>query len=77
MLTIRKYTYPKCSGSSKLYFCKHCKKDLSYKTYRRHAKLFLKQEKASITVDLPSLRDDTSSEEGIAIYNFFHSHFAI
>ena len=48
---------------TKLYFCEHCKEHLSYKTYCRHSKLYLKKEKPSITVDLPSFTDD--SEEGI------------
>lgn len=45
-------------GSTKLYYCEHCKKHISYKTYLRHSKLFLKQEKAAITVDLPSFTGD-------------------
>lgn len=79
MLAKGKYNYYQRSASNKLYFCKHCKKNLSYKTYLRHVKLFLKQEKASTTVDLPSLESDTSSEEGrylptIIIYNTSQLH---
>ena len=61
MLAKRKY---KCLDSSKLYFCKHCEKNFTHKTYLRHAKLFLKQGKESITVDLPPFTNDTNPEEG-------------
>ena len=71
MMAKEKYIYLKRSDSNKLYFCKHCKKNLSYIAYLQHVKLFLKQEKASTTMDLPSLESDTSSEElpTIIIYN--------
>ena len=56
MLARRKYSASK--HSAKLYYCKHCNEHLCHKTYRRHARLFLSQKKASITVDLQSLTSD-------------------
>ena len=48
------------------YFCLHCKKELSYKTYLRHRRQYLKSDKSkkhAINLHLPSLSSDSDMEQ--------------
>ena len=56
------------------YFCPHCKKNLSYRTYLRHVKLYLKDNKSKkrITMlQLPALSSDSDIEESMCSINIF------
>ena len=47
------------------YYCPHCKKELSYKTYLRHRKQYLKNDKSKkhpINLQLPMLSSDSESD---------------
>ena len=48
------------------YFCSHCKKELSYKTYLRHRKQYLKSDNSKkhvINLQLPTLSSDSDMEQ--------------
>ena len=58
------------------YFCPHCKKNLSYKTYLRHMKLYFKDDKSRkriITLQLPVLSSDSDIEQSMCSNNYIIS----
>ena len=65
----------KQASSRQLYHCEHCNKRLTFKTFSRHRKLFLKVPVAGQTVttvqaQLPLLLTESVLEQGIAIAIF-------